>query len=262
MPFHDENWEEWQRDCDTFPAYSDYLLGPDLRLVVTQEPGLHPVLYPAPMPQPIQYTRNVQSRSQIPRALTRSDLETNTLPGGQYALHRRESGDHLGNDSSNKTRTLIDPPIFLQHPRTLPEVQEQSRQQACIPTQMQLVSLPLLSSSSPQVVEDNHPSQLVSQSAWQPPVLPHTEFFVPQVSIQLRMRINSYLPQVWNCIRVTGDKSEPISADDLHRRNRAQQWLTSFKTNLPVEGRPYVSWVLRWMYSEHVAGRDPLVSFG
>lgn len=113
-----------------------------------------------------------------------------------------------------------------------------------------------------QMVEENHPSQLESQSTWQPPALPHTEVITPQLSTELRVRINRYVPLVWYYLRIIGDKSEPISADDLHRRNRARQWLKSFKTSLPVEGRSYISGVLRWMYSEQAAGRDPLVSIG
>ena len=63
MPFHDSGWQELQRDYDLFPAYSDYLYGPDERLVVTQEPGLHPQIYPSSTHTPIRYTNSMPSRS-------------------------------------------------------------------------------------------------------------------------------------------------------------------------------------------------------
>jgi hypothetical protein len=67
MPFRDPEWEELQRDCDIFPAYTDYLYGPDTRLHVTQEPGLHPQIYPAHQWQaysaPIRYTNSMPSRT-------------------------------------------------------------------------------------------------------------------------------------------------------------------------------------------------------
>jgi len=63
MPFQDKEWQELQRDCDVFPAYSDYLYGPDERLVVTQEPGLHPQIYPSSTHTPIRYTNSMPSRS-------------------------------------------------------------------------------------------------------------------------------------------------------------------------------------------------------
>lgn len=146
-------------------------------------------------------------------------------------------------------------------PHTPARNKPEQNDQRLRPTSTQLLHQQSVQSQA-QVVEDNHPSQLEPQLAWQPPALPHTEIVAPQASAQLRVSINRYVPQVWYCLRITGNKFEPISADDLHRRNRAQQWLTSFKMTLPVEGRTYISGVLRWMYSEQAAGRDPLVSIG
>lgn len=42
MPFRDREWEDFQRDCDFFPAYTDYIFGVDTRPEVDDEPGLHP----------------------------------------------------------------------------------------------------------------------------------------------------------------------------------------------------------------------------
>lgn len=52
MPFRDRDWEDFQRDCNFFPAYTDYIFGIDTRPEVDEEPGLHPQIFdPQPMPQ-------------------------------------------------------------------------------------------------------------------------------------------------------------------------------------------------------------------
>jgi hypothetical protein len=48
MPFRDKDWEDFQRDCDFFPAYTDYIFGTDARPEVADEPGLHPQIYDPP----------------------------------------------------------------------------------------------------------------------------------------------------------------------------------------------------------------------
>ncbi|KAH7082807.1 hypothetical protein BKA63DRAFT_549323 [Paraphoma chrysanthemicola] len=62
MPFRDQEWENMQRDCSFFPAYTDYLFGLDVRPQVAEEPGLHPLLY-IPQFEPIRYTNSMPSRS-------------------------------------------------------------------------------------------------------------------------------------------------------------------------------------------------------
>ncbi|KAH7093486.1 hypothetical protein FB567DRAFT_609984 [Paraphoma chrysanthemicola] len=62
MPFRDREWENMQRDCSFFPAYTDYLFGLDVRPQVAEEPGLHPRLY-IPQFEPIRYTNSMPSRS-------------------------------------------------------------------------------------------------------------------------------------------------------------------------------------------------------
>ncbi len=63
MPFRNQEWEDLQREYDIFPAYTDYIYGPDERLVVTQEPGLHPMIYHIDASAPIRYTNSMPSRS-------------------------------------------------------------------------------------------------------------------------------------------------------------------------------------------------------
>jgi hypothetical protein len=45
MPFRDREWEDFQRDCDFFPAYTDYIFGVDTRAEAEDEPGLHPQIF-------------------------------------------------------------------------------------------------------------------------------------------------------------------------------------------------------------------------
>ncbi|KAF2029575.1 hypothetical protein EK21DRAFT_112785 [Setomelanomma holmii] len=65
MPFRDHEWEDTQRDCSIFPAYTDYLYGLDLRPEVAAEPGLHPLLYLPHWSEPIRYTNSMPSRSML-----------------------------------------------------------------------------------------------------------------------------------------------------------------------------------------------------
>ncbi|KAF2846226.1 hypothetical protein T440DRAFT_542572 [Plenodomus tracheiphilus IPT5] len=61
MPFHDQESEDFDRDCATFPAYLDYLYGPDKRNdYYGEEEGTIPF-----MPQqPILYTHSTPSQTQ------------------------------------------------------------------------------------------------------------------------------------------------------------------------------------------------------
>lgn len=58
MPFRDREWEDFLRDCDFFPAYTDYIFGVDMRPQVDDEPGLHPQMFDTrslsqSLPQPL-----------------------------------------------------------------------------------------------------------------------------------------------------------------------------------------------------------------
>lgn len=63
MPFRNKAWEELQRDAAIFPAYTDYLFGPDVRPEATEEPGLHPLLFPPQPHTPIRYTNSRPSQT-------------------------------------------------------------------------------------------------------------------------------------------------------------------------------------------------------
>ncbi|KAG9185589.1 hypothetical protein G6011_06920 [Alternaria panax] len=94
MPFRDREWEELQRDHDIFPAYSDFIFGPDERLVVTQEPGLHPMIYPTETSAPVRYSNSMPSRSWSFK--TAEDLDKSRNAAAQKLL----SGPHEPGDSN------------------------------------------------------------------------------------------------------------------------------------------------------------------
>ncbi|KAF3007627.1 hypothetical protein E8E13_008330 [Curvularia kusanoi] len=56
MPFRDREWEDFQRDCSLFPAYTDYVFGVDTRPEVEDEPGLHPQIFQPYPPPPLPPT--------------------------------------------------------------------------------------------------------------------------------------------------------------------------------------------------------------
>ncbi|KAL1792488.1 hypothetical protein ACET3X_008995 [Alternaria dauci] len=102
MPFHDREWEELQRDCDIFPAYSDFIFGPDERLVVTQEPGLHPMIYPTGPFAPIRYTNSMPSRSWSYK--TTEGIEKSKRVAAQWLLAGQNEPSHSDTSGLNSGR--------------------------------------------------------------------------------------------------------------------------------------------------------------
>ena len=107
MPFHDQDWEDLQRDCDIFPAYTDFIYGPDERLVVTQEPGLHPAIYYMSPPPPVRYTNSMPSRSWSYRTAERFEgLEPAAMREVQNANYGFVNTDMSGTRSGSTTPGL------------------------------------------------------------------------------------------------------------------------------------------------------------
>ncbi|KAF7676535.1 hypothetical protein GT037_006040 [Alternaria burnsii] len=130
MPFRDQEWEELQRDCDIFPAYSDYLYGPDPRIITTQEPGLHPMIYPIDASAPIRYTNSMPSRTWSHK--TTEDLErlknatAQTLLAGQNEPGSDMSGANNGTSTPGsyvrpQTGSLLNPLLPPQSVCTISE---------------------------------------------------------------------------------------------------------------------------------------------
>ncbi|KAH6870429.1 hypothetical protein BKA58DRAFT_315089 [Alternaria rosae] len=107
MPFHDQDWEDLQRDCDIFPAYTDFIYGPDERLVVTQEPGLHPAIYYMNLPPPVRYTNSMPSRSWSYKTAERLEtLEPAAMRELQHENYGFANADVTGTRSGSTTPGL------------------------------------------------------------------------------------------------------------------------------------------------------------
>lgn len=85
MPFRDREWEDFQRDCAMFPAYTDYIFGPDTRLNVVTELGLHPMIFGHSNPEPIRYTNSRPSCSVSYENILSSARYNSTMPNTPYA---------------------------------------------------------------------------------------------------------------------------------------------------------------------------------
>lgn len=119
-----------------------------------------------------------------------------------------------------------------------------------------------LHSSTLRPVQSHLPQQETLFVQQPPTCLQLTQIFSAQPSAQLRAHIDRYIPKVWHCLQLTNQIPASITEDALRKRQRAQQWLISFKYSLPTEGRAYIAQVLKWMHGEETAGRDPLLSIG
>ncbi|USP78863.1 hypothetical protein yc1106_06137 [Curvularia clavata] len=278
MPFHDEKWEELQRDCDIFPAYSDYLYGPDRRLVVTQEPGLHPSIYPTPTPQPAQNAYGMPMDPSEPRRRLRTVSEKED-PRGQ-AISQQHGYACVPSTSQRdaySTSVGVTQQQYHTHHYATPTQQIQHHQSSGFtpPPPTHAVSLylfPIILSkptSVPQLSSTPWPTRnsghwhsayaLVQPSNIFPEV---TAAVSHQASAQLRAHINPHIPQLWHCLQLTLQNHVQTSQAAIKEQNCAHQWLLSFKHSLPPEGRTYLAQVVARMNLEKAAGRDPLLSLG
>ncbi|CAN9182630.1 unnamed protein product [Alternaria alternata] len=130
MPFRDQEWEELQRDCDIFPAYSDFLYGPDPRIITTQEPGLHPMIYPIDASAPIRYTNSMPSRTWSHKTTEDPEKSKNataqTLLAGQNEPGSDMSGANNGRSTHgsyvhSQTSSLLNPLLPPQSVCTISE---------------------------------------------------------------------------------------------------------------------------------------------
>jgi hypothetical protein len=133
MPFRDPDWEDVQRDHDLFPAYSDYLYGPDTRLQVAQEPGLHPLLYPSQSSEPIRYTDAMPSRSLLysvqgalreaePGSIDKMELPSTSTADEGDALDLRWPHPYPDMVTLLPPESVRPMPVPLQHPQHPPSI--------------------------------------------------------------------------------------------------------------------------------------------
>lgn len=150
MPFRDREWEDFQRDCDFFPAYTDYIFGLDTRPGVEDEPGLHPQLddrlrrpprriygLPQTAPQLVYNPARDANRASLyatsPResasmmlqeaavspAVTRELAQMFSNPPPASLPGRDSTVASLQSTPTPSTRTLPNPPITLLRPGAL-----------------------------------------------------------------------------------------------------------------------------------------------
>ena len=126
MPFRDLNWEDFQRDCGFFPAYTDYVFGVDTRPEAADEPGLHPQIYGPPplppqrlygLPPPVQYPAGYDSV----RDATQTRLYTTSIPRPASMLRQESSMESLLPTPCPAPRALPTPgpPMALLRPGEL-----------------------------------------------------------------------------------------------------------------------------------------------
>ncbi|KAL6705048.1 hypothetical protein ACN47E_007307 [Coniothyrium glycines] len=124
MPWRDKEWEDLQRDCAFFPAYTDLIFGPDTREEATEEPRLHSMLFPLDAPMPIRYTNSMPSRSWVKPLHTNSPASARRImpdirtPGDLTAgcMDRQDSG---GNTPRLDLREPI-AELFDEYSRSIP----------------------------------------------------------------------------------------------------------------------------------------------
>ncbi|KAF1931334.1 uncharacterized protein M421DRAFT_2833 [Didymella exigua CBS 183.55] len=121
MPFRDRDWENYLRECECFPAYTDYIFGVDTRPEVDDEPGSDSQLLPQFLPQPLpQRLYDLPLSAQNPIAYNsardspRSRLST--MPNLQHASMPRQ-------ESSFESR----PPTPCPAPHDLPTAGSQEK---------------------------------------------------------------------------------------------------------------------------------------
>ena len=113
MPIRDREWEDFQRDCDFFPAYTDYIFGVDTRPEVTDEPGLHPQIYDPPPLSPPQRLYGLPLAAEYPVA---HDVVCSTAQARTYAMSVPQRTSLLKHEPS--TDSLLSTPTPV--PRALP----------------------------------------------------------------------------------------------------------------------------------------------
>lgn len=120
MPFRDREWEDFQRDCDFFPAFSDYIFGVDDSPEVVDEPDWHPQIYdPLPPPLPRQRLYGLPPPVQNPLAYDPVRDATQTR---SYSTPKLRPTSLLQHDSSMESMQSTPCPA----PRILPSVSAQS----------------------------------------------------------------------------------------------------------------------------------------
>jgi hypothetical protein len=108
--------------------------------------------------------------------------------------------------------------------------------------------------SAPQLLHSPSPNMSRTQAS---PPRPS-----PQASAQLRENINRHLPELWHCLQLVHERYQSTDLEDIQQKQRAYDWLASFRTSLPREGHGYLQLLVTRMTAASEAGKDPLAAVG
>lgn len=179
MPFRNRDWEDFQRDCDAFPAYTDYIYGIDTRPEVANEPGLHPQICKSPPPTPPQRKYGITQTQHLAvynpaRDANRASPST-TSRLGQQDHYDCEASQHV-------SREFLQ---LLPNPSPISRVRRESHLQYFHPTP----------TPAPRTLPTPHPPVALLRPGEL--AADHLYSFIPQ---QERMVANSNIAQAWSIL--------------------------------------------------------------
>ncbi|KAJ4326252.1 hypothetical protein N0V94_000199 [Neodidymelliopsis sp. IMI 364377] len=287
MPFRDKDWEDFQRDCDFFPAYTDYIFGVDTRLEVADQPGLHPQIYNV-SPLPRQRLYGLPSQAQhydtygvvstmaqqynSPKALTRGESVLQSPPQTPTPLPLEPSVPSLSMALLRPGELVADPQYDCIPPHERSVINKGVAQawallkSDAIPTQKAKAADYLRSMSRivwKKLQEyQNHtsasPEVLTAAVDAEQEVEMVRESYAIRDNSQLAFYVQSRLVQLWTCTQLVAMRDQPNDPTQLAFFQQAQQYLIAFRASVPPEGRYWVGLVMNEMLRLHQQGEDPL----
>lgn len=230
MPFHDREWDDFRRDCDFFPAYTDYIFGVDTRPEVENEPGLHPHIFDPPLPQ------------LPPQRLY--GLPPPQLPIAYHASMLRQ-------DSSMDSLQ----PTPCPAPRLLPAAgpQEKSPRSHELATDPAYPPIP----QHQRMAANNNMEHAWSNGTAELEHGPIHAYAIRHLS-QLPAYVHSHLSQLWTCTQILAMQGAPTDQAHMMRYQQAQQYYLTFTQSVPPPGLKWVGLVVEGMLGLCKQGGDPM----
>ncbi|KAF2133776.1 hypothetical protein P153DRAFT_427700 [Dothidotthia symphoricarpi CBS 119687] len=270
MPFHDKEWEDLQRDCDFFPAYTDYIYGLDTRPHVRKEPGLHPQL---------------NARAQFPRPAEHPSFPAVSTSQFQSYSSGQGYSRWQGSAGVQQHRGLTQAPsqgLVGESKQLLSRVQPAMGTFAVQPDSVEGTKRRRLLNASQQRLTDTSSSPTASQQLLRdcrqldgplqgknltlllvdtpdltfrlPATLPtaaHQNVHAPAtLSDSTKDHIRTFIPKVLHCLDIMNSPSFSQAQKDV-----AHAWVAAFRATLPHEVREYVNGLVTRLYASKCKGR-------